>query len=125
MSPLDKLMGKSYDKKLYNCAHFAADVWLAETGSDISALILPLAEFRGNIPLSLRRQFTKQLETPRRTELAIVLMRTPRLPPHLGVYSRGTILQLHERGPERLPPYAATLGFKEIIYYVKVPDRIL
>lgn len=114
---LDDLFWKQYDRQNYNCAHFARDVWQIETGADItetlSGFLLPPGERK--VDPGLRRKF-KRLSKP--VSPCIVLMHRPKSVPHVGVYLRGKVIHLHEKGVEFVSMDIATRGFKKMGFYV-------
>lgn len=100
----------------YNCFDFTRDVWLDLTGEDIGDRLQILHRA---IP---DRRATKadiaafnRLDGPQSPSL--VMMRRPRAVPHIGVFLRGRILHLRQRGAVFEPPFYATLGFKTVGYY--------
>lgn len=113
---LDSLFFKKYNKDHYNCAHFVRDAWLIETGVDITkeleGFLMPARE--RNVKSSLRRVF-KRLKEP--VSPCIVLMQRPRSVPHVGIYLRGKVLHLHEKGAERMTVDIATRGFNKVGFY--------
>lgn len=113
---LDDLFFKKYDKNNYNCAHFVRDAWELETGEDISeeleGFLLPAKSRYARA--ALRRIF-KKIKKPQSP--CIVLMQRPRSVPHVGIYLRGKVLHLHEKGVERMTPEIASRGFKKVGFY--------
>lgn len=113
---VDSFLSRIYDRDTYNCAHLAAEVWAFETGDDIAPILTgvlaPAVERRAE--WSLRRDLAA-LSRP--TSPCIVLMRRPRTAPHVGVYLRGRVLHITERGVQFAPLEIATLGFKVIGFY--------
>lgn len=113
---LDSFFERQYNRDTYNCAHFACDVWERLTGQDIrEELVGFLQPPKGRYTdPALRRKF-KKLEAPESP--CLVLMQRPKSVPHAGVYVRGMVIHIHERGVEFLPPEVATRGFTRIGYY--------
>lgn len=114
---IDQFYNRVYDRQTYNCAHFVTEVWAYITGCDITHifkgfLLPPKDQYVGP---ELRRQFTK-LDEPKSP--CIVLMRRPKTVSHVGLYYRGKVLQIHERGVEYMPIDIATRGFKKVGFYV-------
>lgn len=103
----------------YNCLHFARDVWLAETGEDLeerlSGLLGSAAEGRRAARHRPDRSAMRRLDAPE--DPCLVLMRRPRSQPHAGVYLRGRVLHLTERGAEFHEPGVAARGFSKLEYY--------
>lgn len=117
---LDALMGREYDRHRYNCAHFAAEVWRLETGEELLPLLTPLMDPRApRVPRELGLMFRSHDGVPGRGVRAIVVMRRAGSASHVGVFLRGRVLHLHERGPEFLPPAVASRGFETVTYYVR------
>ena len=113
---VDRWLAKRYDADKYNCAHFAAEVWAAETGENIegtlTGFLRPESERRAS--MDLKRQFVL-LDRP--ASPCLVLMRRPRCQPHVGVYLRGQILHITKRGVTFQPIDVATLGFPLVGFY--------
>ena len=113
---LDQFYNRTYNRQTYNCAHFVAEVWLYLTGSDISIILrgflLPPKD--RYVRANLRRQF-KRLTKP--VSPCIVLMQRPKTVPHVGLFYKGRVFQLHERGVEFQPLDVASRGFKKVGFY--------
>lgn len=113
---LDSFFERQYNRDTYNCAHFAVEVWRSLTGQDIeqelTGFLRPVRDRRTDP--GLRRTFQKLAcpESP-----CLVLMQRTKSTPHAGVFLRGRIIHIHERGVECLPPEVATRGFDRIGYY--------
>lgn len=113
----DQFFKRVYDAKNYNCAHFVAEVYHAETGIDISkklaGFLLPPDE--RTVQTSIRHEF-KRLDAP--IESCLVVMHRPRTSPHVGLFLRGKVLHLTEtNGVQYMPLEIATLGFSTIRFY--------
>tara|TARA_Y100001973_G_C5206110_1_gene341643 strand:+ start:1444 stop:1797 length:354 start_codon:yes stop_codon:yes gene_type:complete len=113
---IDKFFNRTYDRQNYNCAHFVAEVFKAETGRDIAHILkgflLPPKD--RYVRAGLQHKFVK-LDEPKNN--CIVLMRRPRSVPHVGIFIRGKVLQIHETGVEYMPLDIATRGFTKIGFY--------
>ena len=108
---MDKLFEKEYTDD-YNCAHFAVDAWRYETGEDISGLLIPAGD-GVTITRELASKFERGIGEP-----SIVLAKKKYRPPHVGLYIRGKVLHLPERGhPERINLDYFIWGFERIIWY--------
>lgn len=104
--------------RTYNCAHYAAEVWAAETGEDITpALTGFLAPRHDRQATPLTRKRFVRLQEPKTP--CIVLFRRPRAEPHVGVYLRGAVLHLEAKMPKRdlIADIVAANGFKTVTYY--------
>jgi hypothetical protein len=101
----------------YDCAAFAAEVYLAETGidADRAAPGLLRAQFAGKIPRTTRRGF-REISAP--TALCFVIMRRPRSPLHVGIFIRGRVLHLKQNGVEYQPLHVATRTFTKVQFAV-------
>jgi hypothetical protein len=91
-------------------------IWLDITGTDLGdrtpdriAKEALMARFDADVPA-----FTLQ-DGP--VDPSIVLMRSPGLVPHVGVYMRGRVLQLWGGRYSFLSLTAATAGWKEVDFY--------
>lgn len=113
---IDKFFFRKYDKNKYNCAHFVCEVWLEETGEDLSekltGALLPKKE--RNIPISARHNFTK-LDSPESP--CLVIFQSKGVSPHIGIYLRGKVLHIKESGVEYQPIEVVGVNFKKIGFY--------
>lgn len=113
---VDPYLSRVYRKKIYTCIEFTRDVWLDLTGEDLADRLPILgvrSEDRRITPSNLR--CFQRLAAP--SSPCIVVMRRPRVVPHMAVYLRRKILQLNEQGASFLAPDFACLGFKTVCYY--------
>ena len=113
---IDALLHRTYDRKRYNCAHFVSDAWKHETGQDIREQLIgflfpPSDRF---VLFALRHSFVS-LDRPKSP--CIVLMRSPRREPHVGIWLRGKVLHITQSGPQLQPLDIATLGFSIVRFY--------
>lgn len=113
---VDKYLHLRYDKRAFNCAHFASMVWEDLTGQDLA---LNLAGFSGpqaerKVNMAQLRVFTR-LAAP--VSPCIVLLSRPRTEPHVGVYLRGKVLHITEAGVAFDFVEVASTGFPNVRYY--------
>jgi hypothetical protein len=113
---VDPFLDREYHPRDFNCLHYAGEVWLAATGEDISEKLrsLHVDPRDRKIKRSVVRAFTR-LDKPQ--DPSLVLMRRPRMAPHVGVYIRGRVLHITERGPAYQPLDVATFGFTSWEFY--------
>lgn len=113
---IDNFLDRRYNRRSYNCAHFVADVWEAETGEPIrEALDGFLAPPRARrVDWSQRRHFTR-LEAPRSP--CLVLMDRPKSTPHVGMFLRGRVAHIQPVGVQFMPLDIVTLGYKTVRFY--------
>lgn len=113
---IDAFFHRKYNRETYNCAHFVCDVWENLTGEQIAhklgPLLLPPKE--RYVAPELRRHFRK-LERPESP--CVVLMQRRGSPPHVGIFVRGRVLHIHERGVEFQPTDVASRGFERTGFY--------
>lgn len=113
---IDAFYHRKYDAKTYNCAHFVCEVWRSITGNDIAhklaGFMLPPSE--RFVRVSLRHEF-KRLTAP--LSPCIVLMQQRRQAPHVGLYLRGRVFHITDKGVQFQPIEVATVGFKTIGFY--------
>jgi hypothetical protein len=103
---MDHMMHKSHALS-YDCWDFAKDVWLEETGEDLTKYNL----------LSLRKYF-KSIDTLK-DKMAMVLFKR-RHKYHVGVWVRGGVIHLHDQLGVRYESLAvASIGFSERTYYIR------
>ena len=113
---VDLFMDRRYRSRTYDCLHFTRDVWLEAAGDDIGERLASLLG-RGRdrkVSKEHRRAFRK-LSAPE--DPCLVLMRRPRASPHIGVYIRGRVLHIWERGVEFMPVDVAARGFSSTEFY--------
>lgn len=112
----DELYHKTYDKNNYNCAHFARDVYLAETGKDIgdtlSGFLLPPS--KRVVEMNKRHRLVK-LDRP--VSPCLVLMLGNKVAPHVGVFVRDKVIHIQEIGVQYVSLSIAKLGFTKLGYY--------
>lgn len=113
---IDGFFHKRFDANRYNCANFAAEVWLHLTGQDIedrlSCFLKPKKERTAN--MGLRHDFFK-MEKPANPCLA--LFARPKRSPHVGVFYNGRVLHILKRGVEYMPVEVVKFGFESVKYY--------
>lgn len=113
---IDSFFHKKYNKDTYNCAHFASEVWEAICEESISKklgeLLLPFDQ--RTTKNSIRHSF-KKLKVPESP--CLVLMQRHRCNAHVGIYLRGKVLHIQEKGVEFLPLDIVTMGFDKIGFY--------
>lgn len=106
----------------YNCAHFLCDAWEQETGEDIRPAMgcfLAPALARTAAP-SLVRALRL---LPRPVGPCVVLWRRRGAAPHVGLYSRRTVVHLTESGPIRQQLAVASLGYHSTRFYAPRPHH--
>ena len=101
MKSFDFLLEKTHAVG-YNCEDFSRDVWFHLTGRRLPSVLSKKSSFK----------LLDKPETP-----CLSLMLRDKCAPHLGVYVRGRIVHLTERGPEFVDAKTASRGFKEVKYY--------
>jgi hypothetical protein len=116
IASIDPYLGKRYDRVHYNCLHFSRDVWLDATGIDITDVLRDVLDPNTRKPTRKLLQSFQEVKEP--VDPCLVMMRRPRLAPHIGVWIRGKILHLQERGAEYQPLEIASVGFSSARYYI-------
>jgi len=108
----------------YNCAHFLADAWQAETGDDhmrgaLDSFLAPPA--RRTASHVVRRSLVP-VDKP--VSPCVVLFRRGTATPHVGLYVRGAVLHLTDHGPVRQLLAVAKLGYTSVRFYApRSPDH--
>lgn len=110
---VDPYLGRPYLPASYDCWDMLREAWLELTGFDIGQR--PRA---GDAALSIWRHF-ERLAAPRSP--AIVLMRRPRFPAHVGLFWRGRVLHNQPGGARYDQLDHAALGFSEVGFYAARP----
>lgn len=108
---VDKWLNKVYRDDKYTCSDFTREVWLDLTGIDIAPALQGLLQAHDG--RGLRKAHVahfKVLAGP--CDPCLVVMQRPRSPVHIGVYLRGKILQITERGVEFRTVAIATQFYK-------------
>lgn len=104
---LDPLLGRIHRGKEYNCLHFADEAWMILTGQSLEA------RMHGSMR-AIAVSFDR-IDKP--VSPCLVLMRRPKAEAHVGVYYRGRVAHLTERGARFEDQAIAALGFSDIRYY--------
>ncbi len=114
---VEKFLLKEYDAQRYNCWHFACEVWSAITGQIYNAA--PIDKLDNPSYLHERAlQMAGQFVTlPQPRDPCFVLMRRQRLTPHVGIYIKGNILHLNERGAFYAAADHVTAIFPTVTYH--------
>jgi hypothetical protein len=111
----DQFMGRVYNARSYNCAHFVCDVWEQETGQHIGDTLAGVLhaprERKLKLPDVHRVTVLASPESP-----CLVLMRN-RWESHVGVYLRGKVLHLIETGVQYVPLDVACIGFPKVRFF--------
>ena len=109
---LAALLDRPYDRRTYNCTHFAVDVWQAITGEDIGGFLVP-----ERAALAHRHSFRRVRKPVWSLPYPLLVLMRRATENHIGVYYRGKVWHKHAAGAECLPPETATLAFKDVRYY--------
>ncbi len=114
MPTIDHLLEREYDRKTYNCRHFAAEAWELLTGDtrlhDIDETDLQAGQLR-----TLFRAY-RRVDGPTDTP-TIVLMENLRGELHIGVCRRRRLLHLGEDGALNLPFDASLYTYRNFRFY--------
>lgn len=117
---IDQYLERTFHPENYNCWDLVREVWQDLTGHDIGDRTPHPAT-----PLAMRRRFDREerefirLDAPRSP--CITLLRRPRAVPHVGVYLRGRLLHMSERGCRYEPMPVASLGFTSVEFFTCQP----
>jgi hypothetical protein len=111
---VDPLLDRVYDRKAYNCFHFAADAWLHLTG-DPSLAAVHRATFGRRDLVALFRRFRRA--DPRAPGPAVVLMENRFGEQHIGISLRGRLLHITIAGVEFLPIEVARATYRNLRFY--------
>jgi hypothetical protein len=113
---IDKYLAKTFDMRTYNCWDFTREAWLELTGKDIGHRTPPAISKE-----SLRKTFsageTEFVQLPNAQDPCIILLTSPVLIPHVGVYIRGNVLHMADTGPRYEPVQLASLLFATTRFY--------
>lgn len=100
----------------YNCAHYVADVWEHETGQDIRPVLSCFLTHKSERSASLTLVHSMR-RIPRPTNPCIVLFRRVKATPHVGIFLRGRVLHLTDKGPIRQLLDVARIGYTSVRFY--------
>ena len=103
MAILDDLYDSVYDRKTYNCAHFASDVWkrLVDKNDDRLARLAAIYT-DGKLPhMSAYKNIVKDFKKVDRNErVALILCEPPFDRLHMGILWEGNMVHLTPGGVE-------------------------
>lgn len=100
----------------YNCAHFVCDAWQQETGQDLSWALACFLAPPGTRTAGAGLVRTMRL-LPAPQAPCVVLWRRRGSAPHVGLYSRRTVLHLTGSGPIRQELAVASIGYHQTRFY--------
>lgn len=108
---LDRTPGRAY-----NCLDFVREVWLGMTGRDVTERLTGLVgAFSQRKPnLSGVKEF-RRLNVPE--DPCFVVMQRFRCVPHVGIWMKGRVLHLTNRGVQFQPLQVAQAYFTSIRFY--------
>lgn len=99
----DKYLDAKYDKKKYNCFHFASDIWRELTGENTIV----------GSPADMKKHF-ERTPVPISPCLAVF---TGKNETHIGVYIEGKILHLTKEGAVRERLASVKAHFSKVSFY--------
>lgn len=114
---IDDLLTRRHRGAEYDCLDFAAEIWAAETGEDLSGRLGDLltgATADRKVSAEHVRRF-ERLERP--VSPCFVMMHARKSAPHVGVWLRGRVAHLTERGAEYIELAAARRGYPRVAFY--------
>ena len=115
MTSVDKYFGRVYDSKKYTCLHFVRDVWQDYTGKDIGEALASFFKLDQRRPNKSHLKSFERILHPK--DPCFVVFSRPRAIIHIGIYIRGRVLHLTERGSEFQPIDVVRLGFSDIRFF--------
>jgi len=111
---IDFLLGRVYDRKTYNCLHFAADAWEHLTGDQRLHQVKEEDLAAGRLSALFRGM--RKLPGPSVLP-SITLMETLHGEGHIAVCVRGRLLHINESGPSFFPVEAQTALYRNMRFY--------
>lgn len=119
---IDKFFFRIYNRKTYNCAHLACEVWKHLTGEDLSKQMQGFFAGRGETKAVLKdlRGFVR---LPKPVSPCIVLLQAPRLAPHVGIFLKGRVIHIQPRGVEFQPIEIVSNNFTKVGFYKWQPNE--
>jgi len=113
---VDPYLSRRFDLAAQNCWHLVRDGWLELTGIDLGdrtpvriTTAALLGKFDTDVPAF------RKIEKPESP--CIVLMRSPGVIPHVGIFYKRRVLQMTQRGASYVPLENATSGYSEVGFY--------
>jgi len=111
---IDFLLFREYDRKTYNCLHFAAEAWEFLTG-DARLRKVKEGDFRAGKLSTLFRGMRRH-DRPT-VKPSLVLMETMGGEAHIGVCLRRRLLHIDDSGPQFFLVEAMTAMYKNMRFY--------
>lgn len=114
---IDRYLDRQYDAQRYNCAHLVCEVWADLKGESMAQTLRGFlcgpAHREARISDLRKIRLLERPETP-----CVVLLQSPRQPPHVGVWIRGRVLHLPERGSAQFQPLdVVRIGFRSVRFF--------
>lgn len=113
---VDSYLARRFDLARQNCWHLVRDAWLELTGNDLGdrtperiTTAALMGRFDTDVPAF---QLLAEPADP-----CIVLMRSPRAVPHVGIFHKRRVLQMTARGASFVPLDVATAGYSDVSFY--------
>ena len=100
----------------YNCANYAAEVWESEGLGDLRPVLCGFLT-KGKVGEASAGAITALRRIPRAIEPCLVIMRSGKAVPHVGVFIRGRVQHLDVTAPIRQPLEIATIGYRSVRFY--------
>lgn len=114
---IDEFFFRRFNPQTYNCTHFTAEVWAQLTGDDLAhklgRLLTDALDVR-QLTRGIVRNFSR-LDAP--VDPCLIVMQRARSAPHIGVYVRGKVLHIHDRGVEYQPVDVASRCFQTVTFF--------
>jgi hypothetical protein len=114
---VDRYLDRQYEASSYNCAHFVCEVWEDMKGRAmaevLSGFLCAPARRQTRVSDLRRIRFLGRPESP-----CIVLLQSPRQRPHVGIWIRGRVLHLPERGAAQFQTLdVVRVGFQSVRFF--------
>lgn len=114
---VDRYLDRQYDARHYNCAHLVCEVWSDIKGEAMAEMLRGFlcgpAQRQAKASDLRRIRFLGRPESP-----CVVLMQSPGQPPHVGVWIRGRVLHLPEKGTAQYQPLdVVRIGFRQVRFF--------
>lgn len=115
----DDYMTRRFDLARYNCWHLVRDVWRDMTGVDLGDLTPPRTDRASLAEAAWEATDGTQFVRLERAEYpCIVLMRSRRRQPHVGILMRRRVLHLTERGVLYQALYNMAREYESVEFYL-------
>ncbi|RTL04408.1 hypothetical protein EKK58_10570 [Candidatus Dependentiae bacterium] len=114
---VDNYFNKKFHPTNYNCWDFIRDVWMDITKFDIGCRTPNPSTPKNKIKRFMAEE-SDFIKVPELVDPCIILFKRNVGIPHVGVYTRGRVLHISEKGVKFEHLEIAKLGFNDVGFYI-------